>query len=379
MADRDYYNILGVSRNASEDEIKKSYRKLAMKYHPDRNKGDEKAEKKFKEISEAYEVLKDPQKKSTYDQFGHEAFKSGGAGGGFGGQGFGDFSSGFGDIFEEFFGGGFGQSSNTRRPQRGSDVRFNMSLSLKEAFTGKKTSIKIPSSVDCTSCKGTGGAGGSKPSTCLTCKGYGKVRSSSGFFTIERTCSTCGGVGESIRNPCTVCSGTGLINKQKTIAVNIPHGVDNGTRIRIAGEGERGQRGASPGDLYIFVNVLSENFFQREENNIYCQIPISIITAILGGEIEVPTIDNKNAILKIPLGTQSSKHFRLKGKGMSILRQNNRGDMIVEIIVEIPVNLTNKQKNILREFEEQGGTGTSHSPKSQGFFEKIKKAWKDFG
>ena len=343
MAERDYYNILGVKRDASESEIKKSYRKLAMKYHPDKNKGDLGAEKKFKEISEAYDVLKDPQKKSTYDQFGHDAFKAGGSSG-FQQQGFGDFSSGFGDIFEEFFGSGFGQSGKTRRPQRGGDIRYNMTLSLKEAFGGKKTSIKIPSAVDCDSCKGTGGAGGTKPSTCPTCNGYGKVRSSSGFFTVERTCSTCGGIGESIRNPCIRCSGTGLVKKQKTISVNIPHGVDEGTRIRIAGEGQRGQRDANPGDLYIFINISHEDFFKREDNNIFCQIPISIITAILGGKIEVPTIDGKKAILQIPQGTQSSQQFRLKGKGMTILRQNEnrRGDMYAEIIVEIPVNLTKK-------------------------------------
>ena len=379
MADKDYYDTLGVKKNASDSEIKKSYRKLAMKFHPDKNKGDSSAEKKFKEINEAYDVLKDPQKKSSYDQFGHEAFKQGGQGG-FQQQGFGDFSSGFGDIFEEFFGSGFGQSNNQRRPQRGSDIRYNMTLSLKEAFEGKKTSINIPSAVNCDSCKGSGGAGGAKPSTCSTCNGYGKVRSSSGFFTVERTCSTCGGAGESIRNPCIKCSGTGLINKQKTISVNIPHGVDAGTRIRVSGEGQRGQRGASAGDLYIFISVSREKFFQREEDDIYCQIPVSIITAILGGEINVPTIDGKKAILQIPQGTQSSQQFRLKGKGMSILRQatNKRGDMYVEIVVEIPVNLTKKQKNILKEFQEEGGTDNTHNPQSQGFFDKIKKTWRDF-
>ena len=376
MAERDYYDILGVSKEASESELKKSYRKLAMKYHPDRNKDNSQAEKKFKEISEAYDILKDPQKKSAYDQLGHAAFKQGGAGG-VQQQGFGDFTSGFSDIFEEFFGSGFGSSHNSRRPQRGSDMRYNMALSLKEAFAGKKTSIKIPSSIACDSCKGSGGAGGSKPSTCLACKGYGKVRSSSGFFTVERTCSTCGGLGESIRNPCLKCSGTGQAKKQKTISVTIPPGVDTGTRIRITGEGERGQRGASSGDLYIFVNIKNDEFFQREDSSIFFQIPISIITAILGGEIEVPTIEGKKAILKIPPGTQSSQQFRLKNKGMSILRQNGRGDMFVEINVEIPVNLTNKQKNILKQFKDEGGTKKTHSPKSQDFFSKIKKVWED--
>ena len=374
MADRDYYDVLGVSREASEDEIKKSYRKLAMKFHPDRNKGNKEAEKKFKEVSEAYEVLKDPQKKSTYDKFGHDAFKQAGAGGPQGG--FTDFSSGFGDIFEEFFGGGFSSQRSSRGPKRGSDVRFNMTISLKDAFAGKKTSIRIPSSVDCDSCKGTGGAGGTKPSTCSACNGYGKVRTSSGFFTVERTCGNCSGTGESIRNPCLKCSGTGQTSKQKTISVTIPPGVDNGTRIRISKEGERGQRGSSPGDLYIFIEIAEDNFFIRDESNIYCNIPISIITAIVGGEIEVPTIEGTKARLKVPPGTQSIQQFRLKGKGMSVLRQTRRGDMLVETIVEIPVNLTTKQKNILSEFEKAGGISKTHSPKTQGFFKKIRDAWK---
>ena len=374
MADKDYYEVLGVNKEASESDIKKSYRKLAMKYHPDTNKGNPKAEKKFKEINEAYEVLKDPEKKSSYDQFGHDAFKQGGMGGS---QGFGDFSSGFGDIFEEFFGGGFGNSTSSRRAARGSDVRYNMTISLQEAFLGKKTSIKIPSSINCDSCKGTGGAGGAKPTTCPSCNGHGKVRSSSGFFTIERTCSNCGGQGEYVRNPCIKCSGTGQVNKQKTISVSIPAGVDNGTRIRISGEGGKGQRGSGPGDLYIFINVSEDNFFQREGPNIYCQIPISIVTAIMGGEIKVLTIEGKKAILQIPSGTQSTQQFRMKGKGMSIIRQTRRGDMFVETKVEIPVNLTKKQKEILKQFEQAGGTSKAHSPKSQGFFSKIKDAWDD--
>tara|TARA_Y100000590_G_scaffold83785_1_gene93436 strand:+ start:19396 stop:20532 length:1137 start_codon:yes stop_codon:yes gene_type:complete len=376
MAERDYYEILGVSRNSSDAEVKKSYRKLAMKFHPDKNRGDKEAEKKFKEINEAYDVLKDPQKKSSYDQFGHAAFKQGGMGGAQGG--FGDFSGGFGDIFEEFFGSGFGSQGSSRRgPRPGNDVRFNMTISLKEAFNGKKTSIKIPSSTDCNSCNGTGGAGGTKPSTCSTCNGYGKVRSSAGFFTVERTCSTCAGSGESIRNPCLKCSGTGQIPKQKTISVNIPSGVDNGTRIRISGEGEKGQKGSHSGDLYIFINIQNDKFFMREESNIFCNVPISIITAIIGGEIEVPTIDGKRAKLKIPPGTQAVQQFRLTGKGMSVLRQNRRGDMYVETNVEIPVNLTSKQKAILKEFGDSGAMSKDHSPKSQGFFNKIKQAWDD--
>ena len=379
MAEKDLYEILGVSRQASDTEIKKAYRKLAMEHHPDKNKGDANAEKKFKEISASYEILKDPQKRSAYDQYGHDAFKQGNMGGGF--RGFEDFASNFNfsdfnSIFEDFFGEGFGSSSRQqRRASRGSDLRYNMSISLHEAFTGKNTQVRIPSSIDCNSCSGTGGAGGSGPSTCSTCNGYGKVRSSSGFFTIERACSMCGGEGETIANPCLKCSGTGQIKKQKTISVSIPPGVDTGIRIRVAGEGERGQRGAGSGDLYIFVNVKKDKLYQRDEENLFCHVPISITTAILGGEIEVPTIEGKKVILTIPPGTQTETQFRFKGKGMTVLRQNHRGDMYTEVRVEIPVNLTKKQKSILKEFENEGGTSKAHSPKSQSFFKKLKEAW----
>ena len=375
MADKDFYEILGVSRDADDDEIKKSYRKLAMKFHPDRNKGNQEAEKKFKEVSAAYEILKDSQKRAAYDQYGHDAFRQGGMGGA---QGFGDFSGGFSDIFEEFFGGSFGSSSRKRRPSRGSDLRYNMSVTLQEAFGGKKSQIRIPNYVGCDLCSATGSADKTGPSTCSSCNGHGKVRSTSGFFSIERSLPSCGGEGSSIKNPCLKCSGTGRIKKQKTISVSIPAGVDTGTRIRISGEGEPGQRGAGNGDLYIFVNVQDDKLFEREEENIYCKIPISITTAIIGGEIDVPTIDGKKARLKIPPGTQSETQFRLRGKGMSILRQNRRGDMYVETGVEIPVNLTNKQKSILKEFEKEGGTSKAHSPKSQSFFKKIKEVWQDF-
>ena len=375
MADKDFYNILGITKNASDDEIKKSYRKLAMKYHPDRNQGDAVSEKKFKEASAAYEILKDPQKRAAYDQYGHDAFRQGGQGGP---QGFGDFGGGFSDIFEEFFGGGFGGSSTrSRGPTRGSDLRYNMAISLKEAYGGKKTEIKIPGYTGCDLCEATGSADKSGPSTCSTCDGHGKVRSTSGFFSIERPCPTCAGEGTSIKNPCLKCSGSGQVKKQKKISVSIPPGVDTGTRIRISGEGEPGQRGAGNGDLYIFVEVQKDNLFEREEENLFCQIPISIITAILGGEIEVPTIEGKKARLTIPTGTQSETQFRLRGKGMSILRQNRRGDMYVEASVEIPVNLTSKQKAILGEFEKEGGISKSHSPKSQSFFRKIKEVWDD--
>ena len=374
MAEKDFYEILGVKKNASDEEIKKSYRKLAMKYHPDRNKGNKEAEKKFKEATAAYEALKDPQKRAAYDQYGFDAFRQGGMGGT---QGFGDFAGGFSDIFEEFFGGSFNQTSRQRGPSRGSDLRYNMSVSLQEAFQGKKTQIKIPSYVGCDLCSSTGSADKSGPSICVSCNGQGKVRSTSGFFSIERPCPSCGGEGSTIKNPCLKCSGTGQVKKQKTISVSIPSGVDTGTRIRISGEGEPGQRGAGNGDLYIFLDVQKDKLFEREEENIFCQIPISITTAILGGEVEVPTIDGKKARLSIPAGTQSETQFRLKGKGMSILRQNRRGDMYVEASVEIPVNLNNKQKSILKEFEKEGGTSKSHSPKSQGFFKKIKEVWED--
>ncbi len=372
MADKDFYEILGVQKNASDDEIKKSYRKLAMKYHPDRNKDDKESERKFKEVSAAYEVLKDSEKRSAYDQYGHDAFRQGG-----GGQGFGDFGGGFSDIFEEFFGGGFGGQSRQRGPQRGNDLRYNMSVSLQEAFNGKKSQIRIPSYDGCDLCSATGSADKSGPSTCSTCGGQGKVRSTQGFFSIERPCPTCGGEGSSIKNPCLKCSGTGQVKKQKTISVTIPAGVDTGTRIRISGEGEPGQRGAGNGDLYIFVEVQKDKLFEREEENIFCQIPISITTAILGGDVEVPTIEGKKARLNIPAGTQSETQFRLKGKGMSILRQTRRGDMYVEANVEIPVNLNSKQKAILQDFEKEGGTSKKHSPKSQSFFSKLKEVWED--
>ena len=374
MADKDFYEILGVQKNASDDEIKKSYRKLAMKYHPDRNKDNKESERKFKEVSAAYEVLKDPEKRSAYDQYGHDAFRQGGMGGG---QGFGDFTGGFSDIFEEFFGGGFGGSSRQRGPQRGNDLRYNMSVSLQEAFSGKKSQIRIPSYDGCDLCSATGSADKSGPSTCSTCGGHGKVRSTQGFCSIERPCSSCAGEGSSIKNPCLKCSGTGQVKKQKTISVTIPAGVDTGTRIRISGEGEPGQRAAGNGDLYIFVEVQKDKLFEREEEHIFCQIPVSITTAILGGEVEVPTIDGKKARLNIPAGTQSETQFRLKGKGMSILRQSRRGDMYVETNVEIPVNLNSKQKSILKEFEKEGGTSKKHSPKSQSFFSKIKEVWED--
>ena len=374
MADRDFYEILGVSKKASDDEIKKSIVSLQWNIILIAIKVIKKQKEKFKEATAAYEALKDPQKRAAYDQYGHDAFRQGGMGGA---QGFGDFSGGFSDIFEEFFGGGLGSSSRKRGPSRGSDLRYNMSISLQEAFTGKKTQIRIPNYVACDLCEATGSADKSGPSICSSCNGHGKVRSTSGFFSIERPCPRCGGEGSSINNPCLKCSGTGQVKKQKTISVSIPAGVDTGTRIRIAGEGEPGQRGAGNGDLYIFVEVQKDKLFEREDENIFCQIPISITTAILGGEVEVPTIDGKKARLKIPAGTQSETQFRLRSKGMSILRQNRRGDMYIEASVEIPVNLTSRQKSILNEFEKEGGTSKSHSPKSQGFFKKIKEVWED--
>ena len=372
MADKDFYEILGVQKNASDDEIKKSYRKLAMKYHPDRNENDKGAERKFKEATAAYEALKDPEKRAAYDQYGHDAFRQGGMGGA---QGFGDFAGGFSDIFEEFFGGGFGSSSRQRGPQRGNDLRYNMSVSLQEAFNGKKSQIRIPSYDGCELCSATGSADKSGPSTCSTCGGHGKVRSTQGFFSIERPCPKCGGEGSSIKNPCLKCNGTGQVKKQKTISVTIPAGVDTGTRIRISGEGEPGQRGAGNGDLYIFVEVQKDKLFERQEENIFCQIPISVTTAILGGEVEVPTIDGGKAKVKIPAGTQNGKQFRLKSKGMPVMRNKNYGDLYIQAITEVPTSLTKEQKNLLEQFKKLEDQKTN--PIIKDFFDKAKKFWKN--
>ena len=376
MAKEDYYSALGVARDASSDEIKKSYRKLAMKYHPDRNSDGKGDDRKFKEINEAYEILKDDQRRAAYDRYGHAAFEAGGPGTS-GGAG---STSGFADIFDEMFGdfgnGQGGARTRTGGPSRGSDLRYNMEVSLADAYNGKKASIRVPTSVPCSSCKGSGSAGGAAPATCPTCQGNGRVRAQSGFFTVERTCPSCQGVGQVIRDPCKTCSGNGRTHKEKTLSVNIPAGVEDGTRIRLAGEGEAGVRGAPAGDLYIFLTVVPHRLFHRDGANIHCRVPIAFTTAALGGAIEVPTVDGGRARVTIPAGTQTGNQFRLRGKGMAVLRSKARGDMFVQASVETPVNLTKEQQDLLRQFE-QGGGSEQYSPESHGFFTKVKELWED--
>jgi molecular chaperone DnaJ len=372
MAKQDYYELLGVQRTATADELKKAYRKLAMQYHPDRNPGDKAAEHKFKELSEAYDVLKDEQKRAAYDRFGHAAFENGGGGRGPGDFGFG--AGGFADIFDEMFGefmGGRRQNSG-----RGNDLRYNLEISLEEAFKGKQATIRVPTLTGCEACSGTGAEAGSRPVTCSTCHGHGRVRAQQGFFTIERTCPSCQGAGRVIEKPCKSCGGQGRVRKEKTLSVQIPAGVEDGTRIRLAGEGEVGVRGASPGDLYIFIALAPHRLFQRDGANIHCRVPIAMATAALGGSIEVPTIDGGRAKVNIPAGTQSGHQFRLKGKGMSVLRSPSRGDMYIQSIVETPVNLTKRQQELLREFEKAGEEGKT-SPESSGFFARVKEFFED--
>lgn len=374
MAKQDFYDLLGVARGAGADEIKKAYRKLAMQYHPDRNPGDQGAEHKFKEINEAYDVLKDEQKRAAYDRFGHAAFDGGAGPRGPGGA---DFSGGFADIFEEMFGDFMGGRRGGQRAQagRGADVRFNLEITLEEAFVGKQATIKVPSSVGCEVCDGSGAEPGSQPVTCPTCGGAGRVRASQGFFTVERTCPGCGGQGRVIKNPCRNCAGSGRVRKDKTLKVDIPPGVDDGTRIRLSNEGESGMRGAPPGDLYIFLSVRPHALFQRDGADLFCKAPIPMTTAALGGPIEIPAIDGGRAKITVPAGTQSGARFRLRGKGMSVLRSAGRGDMYVELQVETPVNLSKRQRELLEEFEREGGGGTS--PESQGFFAKVKEFFKE--
>ncbi len=374
MAKQDFYDLLGVARGAGADEIKKAYRKLAMQYHPDRNPGDKTAEHKFKEINEAYDVLKDEQKRAAYDRFGHAAFDGSAGPRGPGGA---DFSGGFADIFEEMFGDFMGGRRGGQRAQagRGADVRFNLEITLEEAFVGKQATIKVPSSVGCEVCDGSGAEPGSQPVTCPTCGGAGRVRASQGFFTVERTCPGCGGQGRVIKNPCRNCSGSGRVRKDKTLKVDIPPGVDDGTRIRLSNEGESGTRGAPPGDLYIFLSVRPHTLFQRDGADLFCKAPIPMTTAALGGPIEIPAIDGGRAKITVPAGTQSGARFRLRGKGMSVLRSAGRGDMYVELQVETPVNLSKRQRELLEEFEREGGGGTS--PESQGFFAKVKEFFKE--
>jgi molecular chaperone DnaJ len=374
MSKKDYYETLGVGRNASADELKKAYRKLAMQYHPDRNPGDSAAEQRFKEISEAYEVLKNGERRAAYDRFGHAAFEAGPGARGPGGFDF-NFASGFADIFDEMFGEVTG-GRRGRTSSRGADLRYNMEISLDEAYTGKTTQIRVPTSVQCEDCGGSGAEKGSSPVTCSSCQGHGRVRAQQGFFTIERTCPSCQGAGRVIERPCGDCHGAGRVQKEKTLQVNIPAGVEDGTRIRLTGEGEAGVRSASAGDLYIFLSIGPHRLFQRDGANIYCQVPIPMTTAALGGSIEVPSIDGGRAKVNVPSGAQSGQRFRLKGKGMSVMRSHARGDMYIEVSVETPVNLTKRQQELLREFE-TAGKGKKTSPESEGFFTRVKDFWED--
>jgi len=373
MSKRDYYETLGIAKGASAEDLKKAYRKLAMQFHPDRNPGDNSAEEKFREVNEAYDILKDEQKRAAYDRFGHAAFEQGRQGGG--GAGEFHFGAGFADIFDEMFGEFMGGRRGGGGAARGSDLRYNMEITLEEAFAGKSLEIQIPSAVACESCNGTGGANGAAPVECTTCRGAGKVRATQGFFTIERTCPTCQGAGKMIKTPCRSCGGSGRQKREKTLAVTVPAGVEDGTRIRMAGEGEPGMRGAPAGDLYIFLSVQAHRLFQREGANVHCRVPLTMVNAALGGSIEVPTIDGSRARISIPAGTQSGHQFRLRGKGMSVLRSPARGDMFVEAVVETPVNLTKRQEELLREFD--GEDGGESSPQSNGFFAKVRELWED--
>ena len=384
MAKRDFYDVLGVSRGASEDEIKKAYRRKAKELHPDRNADNPDAEAQFKEVNEAYEALKDPEKKAAYDQLGHAAGagglggagagrRPGGAGGSGAGQG--DFASAFSDVFDDLFGdfmGGRGGAGQRQRAARGADLRYNLRITLEEAFSGLQKTINVPSSVTCAECSGTGAEGGAEPVTCPTCSGMGKVRAQQGFFTVERTCPTCSGLGQIIKNPCSACGGAGRVEKERALSVNIPAGVETGTRIRLAGEGDAGLRGGPPGDLYIFIEVVEHELFQRDGQNLYCRVPVSITTAALGGDVEVPTIDGGRARVKVPAGSQTGKQLRLRGKGMPALRGQSMGDMFIELAVETPVNLTAKQKELLREFER---LSEDNNPHRSSFFDQVKSFW----
>ena len=381
MSKRDYYDVLGVAKGASADEIKKGYRKKAKELHPDRNADNPEAENQFKEVNEAYEVLKDADKKAAYDRFGHAAFEGGmGGGGGRPGGGFhggqGDFASAFSDVFDDLFGdfmgGRGGPGGGRQRAARGSDLRYNLRVTLEEAFSGLQKTINVPTSVSCEACDGSGAEGGAEPTTCPTCSGMGKVRAQQGFFTVERTCPTCSGLGQIIQNPCKKCGGQGRVHKDRALSVNIPAGVETGTRIRLAGEGEAGMRGGPSGDLYIFIEVETHKIFERENSNLFCRVPVAMATAALGGDIEVPTIDGGRSRVKIPAGSQSGRQMRLRSKGMPALRGGPAGDMFIELAVETPVNLTSRQKELLREFED---LSEENNPQSSSFFSSVKNFW----
>ena len=372
MSKRDYYEVVGVDRAASDADLKKAYRQRAMQYHPDRNPDDPEAEKNFKELNEAYDVLRDGERRAAYDQFGHAAFEGGGRGhaGGF------DFGSTFADVFDDLFGDFVGGGRRGRTGgTRGADLRYNLEVTLEDTFQGTTTQIRAPTSVTCESCDGSGAEGAAQPVSCPSCGGAGKVRAQQGFFTIERTCPTCQGIGRIIKDPCHTCGGAGRVRKEKTLSINVPAGVEDGTRIRLAGEGEAGVRGGPSGDLYIFLSVAPHRIFQRDGTHIYCRVPIPMTTAALGGSIEVPTIGGGRAKVTIPAGTQAGKRFRLSGKGMPVLRSSGRGDMYIEVITETPVNLSKRQKELLKDFAGEGGARTN--PESEGFFAKVKELWED--
>lgn len=372
----DFYEMLGVEKGATEKDLKAAFRKLAMQCHPDRNPGDADAERRFKEINEAYETLKDPQKRAAYDRFGHAAFENGGAGGGAGFAGAGGFADIFEDIFGEMMGGGRRRAAGGR--ERGADLRYNMEITLEEAFNGKTAQIHVPSSITCSECSGSGAKPGTQPVTCATCGGAGRVRAQTGgFFSIERTCPTCHGRGQTIKDPCPKCDGQGRVTEERTLSVNIPAGIEDGTRIRLSGEGEAGARGGPSGDLYIFLSVSSHEFFQREAENLYCTAPISMTTAALGGSFEVATLDGTQTRVKIPEGTQNGRKFRVKGKGMPVMRQNMVGDLIIQVAVETPQNLSRRQRELLEEFDKL--SSTENSPQSTGFFNRMKVFFESFG
>ncbi len=375
MAKQDYYATLGAQRDASADDLKKSYRKLAMQYHPDRNPGDKHAEARFKEISEAYDVLKDDQKRAAYDRYGHAAFEQGGGGGPFGG-GF-DFAAGggLGDIFDQMFGEFMGRRpGGGGRTRSGADIRHSVEIDLTQAFAGTKVALRVPTRVVCEACHGSGSEDKARGAdTCPTCHGAGKVRAQQGFFLVERTCPTCGGAGRVIRNPCRVCHGAGTVQRERSLQVTIPPGVEDGTRIRLAGEGEAGGQGAPAGDLWVNVAIRPHPIFQREQSNVFMRVPLRMTLAALGGEIEVPVIDASKAKVKIPPGTQTGDQFRLRGKGFSVLRSTARGDMYIQVAVETPQNLTRRQRELLEEFEAEAQRAEKHSPESEGFFAKVKE------
>jgi molecular chaperone DnaJ len=370
MAKRDYYETLGVPKNANDADLKAAFRKKAMQVHPDKNPGNKDAELQFKELNEAYQVLSDGQKRAAYDRYGHAAV-DGSQGGG---AGFGDFGSTMSDIFEDLFGDVFGGQRQRRGPggrERGADLRYNMDIALEDAFRGKTASIKVPTSVTCDACSGSGAKPGTKPVTCRSCNGLGRVRAQQGFFAIERTCPTCGGRGETIEDPCTKCSGAGRIMKERQLSVNIPAGVEDGTRIRLANEGEAGARGGPSGDLYIFLSVKPHEFFQRDGADLFCRVPISMVQAALGGEFAVTTLDGQSSKVRVPEGTQTGKQFKLKSKGMPILRSKDHGDLFIQAVVETPQNLSKRQRELLMEFEQEGG-GVENNPESAGFFSRMR-------